>query len=139
MGQIRRILTSLWYCYLCSATVAAQLVWTNRLLSDVGFRHDSSLRGIVDLAISSGKEGGKEGGCLYDPIVIEWGTAASSIDELRIAVAIDGRDEVAIGSLMNENIFPSSPRVSVIKCSINELHCIPAVANIMAMTIGMVI
>jgi hypothetical protein len=120
--------------------VTAQLVWTNRLISDVGFRHDSSLRGIVDLTISSGQDGGKgggkEGGYLYDPIVIVWSTSsASSSDELRIDVAIDGQDEVAIGSLLNGSPL-SSPKVSKIKCSINEHHCLPTVGNIMAMTKG---
>ena len=124
-------------------TVAAQLVWTNRLLSDVSFRRDGDGggRGEVDLAISGQKRGGGGGGCLYDPIVIKWSNSGVGSDELRIAVAIDGRDEIAIGSILTEDTAltfspSSSGSASRIRCAINELHCIPTVANIVAMTKG---
>jgi hypothetical protein len=76
-------------------------------------------------------------GCIYDSIVIDWRTNISSIDEIHVGVFIDGHDEIAIGALLKAElpILPTKMS-SVIKCNINEDHCIPSVGNIMATTKG---
>jgi hypothetical protein len=120
------------YC-LCYSTVSAQIIWNSRLLSDVILEPDY----IVDEIFEASIRQKNLSGCIYDSIVIDWRTNVSSIDEIHVGVFIDGHDEIAIGALLKAELpILSKKMTSVIKCNINEDHCIPSVGNIMATTKG---
>lgn len=129
------IVELLLYCF-CHSVVSAQLIWNSRLLSDVNIKLSNNELEIVDITIRQKKLVGYSG-CIYDPIVIDWRTNTSCIDEIHVAIFVDGHDEIAIGALLHAEASPSpSKKVSAIKCILNEEHCIPSVGNIMATTKG---
>lgn len=129
------IVSFLLFC-LCCNTVAAQMIWNSRLLSDVIVKSGYHEHETFEVSIREKNLTGFSG-CIYDSIIIDWSTNVSIIDEIHVGVYIDGHHEIAIGALLQAEVpILQSKKTSVIKCIINEDHCKPSVGNIMAMTKG---
>lgn len=112
------------------------MIWNSRLLSEVIVKSDYNEHETFEVSIRGGNLTGFSG-CVYDSIVIDWSTKLSNVDEIHVGVYIDGHHEIAIGALPQAGVpILQSKMTSVIKCIINEDHCIPSVGNIMATTKG---
>ena len=117
----------------CKAALQSSLEWSNVDQTRIDIQHIQEDN--VSIRLSNN---GTTVGCLFD--VLKLSLQSSHLHDLLLAVIQVGteatRTTVPMASFLPVNDDENVPQTSILKCALNEAHCVLNVENIVANTLG---